>query len=95
VLDTASLDSVLGNIDMLYIYIHIYIYIYIYIYAYKHFFLKKNSFSDGTFDAVLDKAFLDSVLANYDRIQLWKKMRAKKSPDPILVQQGPFLYYFF
>ena len=38
----------------IYIYIHIYIYIYIYIYI--------QSFEDGTFEAVRDKASLDSVL---------------------------------
>eukprot|EP00918_Siedleckia_nematoides_P006512 GHVU01014181.1.p2 GENE.GHVU01014181.1~~GHVU01014181.1.p2 ORF type:complete len:138 (+),score=17.10 GHVU01014181.1:335-748(+) len=42
----------------------------------------------GTFDAVLDKGLMDSVLANHDRIELWKKVRANRAPDPLHVQQG-------
>ena len=40
------------------------------------------SFSDASFDAVVDKGGLDSILANYDRVQMWKKLKPDKPFDP-------------
>lgn len=40
------------------------------------------SFSDSSFDAVVDKGGLDSILANYDRLQMWKKLKPDKPVDP-------------
>mmetsp|Transcript_35057 Transcript_35057/g.56623 ORF Transcript_35057/g.56623 Transcript_35057/m.56623 type:complete len:240 (-) Transcript_35057:111-830(-) len=46
------------------------------------------SFSDSSFDAVVDKGLLDSVLAASDRVALSKRLQPNKQPDSLRLQQS-------
>lgn len=56
-----------------------------------HFFAMDSTqlaFSDDSFDAVVDKGLMDSVLANYDRVTLFRRLQPTKEPEALRLQQA-------